>query len=1345
MLAAVVGMAMMILLALVMLLRKSWKVTAIGAAEDEGEEGAPPAAGSEVDYARIAGAFRQAKSSLRFLGEGDRYKTPLVLLMGAEGSRDPGFLKKTEGSGLEFHRDPMKEGLTLADGREFLFFDRGGVVLDVAGEPVLGSGGKHADDGSWRRIMSSLVEMRPKRPVDSIVLTVSGLELRDAVGNDTLRLALEDAARRVRDRLWDLQEKSGFRLPLYVLVTNCEVLDGFGETAAALAAPAFRGQILGWSSPYGVQVPYQSKWIDEAFGTVGDALRDLQMELFRAESQSEKVMLFPWSIGSIAEPLRTFLDQLLSPGARHEGTMTRGIYFCGKVEDRTAFAADLFAKKIFREAALAVPTSAMRMTRSRKARRLHIATAALALLMFAGLGFGFYQLEKRKNEVRPLLTEAEGDQRGIASMTLTGNPLNDAAKKILTDVAKIGFDKFGPVWLPATWFSRFDDDLDKAIARSFETIVLKAIYQDLDERAKAKILEATGHVGVSRVPSPAPAPDASVAEAVEPVENMPEFIRLKTFVNDLRDIEEQGKRFNRVVTFGDGDVESLGELVNYSFAGSLPEAFLEHNTAFRRAVKDFSLKSRFHPKEMYSKDASAAAKEQVDALYARLFDENLSQKRVDALAAAFDPESFRRLGAGAVDAANLRKLDSTIHSLQSDLSSPALEWAFRPTFNLGPQFNEVLSTMDRSEMFGPNPSKAYREDGTNKLLALQKRLAEPARLGFPILKLRAPSAPLMALSHETEVLHTALESFLGQPFAASEASQASQSLDARQAGACRPMPNERLEWDMAQLDESASIYHAYTEFRKSGLALFPPSFADTIDRTARQHTATQMAIHLAQAQRCKAIPPAVTSADREENVQLAAAMFESAAKAIHPQLDALQWLNATIPRNQIIRAQSTEAIRLLRSAEGLLQANGPFLPQTANFDWWDGKNAPAFTAWGTHDEGELAEYLDTTQARVKSVSDSYAAPALKWFDDFPNQLNPGPSKTGDAALVAQWQSISNDLRNFAAKKPANPPALLHDYIAIRAAKVTIGDCRVAELTAAEKETHGFFAEQLKTIAERLGARCRLVAAYSAASRYDELARLFNQRLAGRYPFSEQAPKPGDVEADPDDVRLFFARFDESKRLFAGVPDEAARGWFKPGRKFFDDMARVRLFFAPFLDAQKPVRLPEVNVEMQFRVMKEHEAGANEIIDWTLTIGNEKATSFTKSKKLPWRPGMPVRLDLRWAKNAPREPVLQSAQRNVSIEDGTVVYRYSNRWSLLTALADLRASSDDLPDSIDREPVTLAVNVLTKPVAGGDADPRHPTILFLRWSLSGSDGQPLDLPKFPSTAPPLLRMTAEAMP
>jgi type VI secretion system protein ImpL len=239
--------------------------------------------------------------------------------------------------------------------------------------------------------------------------------------------------------------------------------------------------------------------------------------------------------------------------------------------------------------------------------------------------------------------------------------------------------------------------------------------------------------------------------------------------------------------------------------------------------------------------------------------------------------------------------------------------------------------------------------------------------------------------------------------------------------------------------------------------------------------------------------------------------------------------------------------------------------------------------------------------------------------------------------------------------------------------------------------------------------------------------------------------PGDVEADPEDVRLFFARFDESKRLFAGVPDEAARGWFKPGRKFFDDMARVRLFFAPFLDAQKPVRLPEVNVEMQFRVMKEHEVGANEIIDWTLTLGNEKATPFTKSKKLPWRPGMPVRLDLRWAKNAPREPVLQSAQRNVSIEDGTVVYRYNNRWSLLTALADLRASSDDLPDSTDREPVTLAVNVLTKPVAGGEADPRHPTILFLRWSLSGSDGQPLDLPKFPSTAPPLLRTTAEAMP
>jgi type VI secretion system protein ImpL len=1350
-------LAMMILAALVMLLRKGFSEKPNTAAGQEEEAPAPSADVSTVDYAGIGSAFRKAKSVLRIRGEGNAYTTPLVLVIGAEGSRDAGFLKQTDGPGLTLHfSDPVKDGFAFADGREFLFFD-GGAVLDVAGEPVLGSDGKHGDDVAWRRIMRNLVEMRPKRPVDGVVLTVSCLELKDAARNEPLRLALAEAAAHVRDRLWDLQEKTGFRLPLYVLVTNCEVLDGFGETAAALP-PEERAQMLGWSSPYGTQLPYQSKWIDETFGAVREALSDLQMELFSAGPQSGQVMLFPWSFGVIADPLRTFLDQLFSPGARHEGAITRGIYFCGKVEKRTAFAAELFAQKIFQEAGLAVPSSAVRITRSRKAKAVHIATAAMAVLLFAGLGLGWLNLDQQRGKILPLLQAAKTDLSLPSSNVtprragdgasppdfpsdchaeLSANDLmlGDEATKILKLMSAIDFDDFGPRWLPAAWFSRFDKDLHSAIVSSFSAIVLNAVNYRLEARECSLINDLVTSIPANNY-SPATSvnlEDSSLNNApVEPVERTAELTALQTFVKKMREIEAQGVLFNRVATSRDGDVAALQSIIQFSFGQSLPEQFLRQTSAYQRAVKELSTQQRFDPKT-YAARAGEAAVLESKALFARLFGKNPCAWRVGIVAKAITPESLSQASQGQVSGEMFRWLDGTIHTLEGDLSSPATAWLFRQTFDLGPEFTEILSAIEASQMFEGTTARTIRKEGAGGLPALQRTLEAQTGLGFPVLKLRTDGTPLPELSDVTQGLHTALETFLGQRFVVRDATKT----DGLDTSIPRRDPGHYLVWDAAQLDEAMAVYRGYNEFRESGLKRLPPAFATILDQAAQQHTVTRMKVLLAKAERFEPIPPEINPAVSEENLRLEAMTFEESAKAIRTPLNTLQLLRATAARQEIIDATSAEAVRLLQATDKLLNANGLYLPKTGNFDWWNGNTAPALAAWGVHDNGELTEYLDTTRARVTTLSDSYAAPPLRWLAEF------APSHPPDPELVARWQSISNDLRNFAAKKPGNAPALLDNYINVRAATVTPADCRMADLTPAERPARGFFAAQLKFIASRLAAQCRVVADSKAAESYEELAGLFNQSLADRYPFSRKPPSAGDVEADPENVRRFFAHFDKSTADFAAVSDEAARTWFEPGRKFVRDMKRVRLFFAPFLEDKKALQ-PEVSVETQFRVLEDHEVGANEIIDWSLTLGKD-TTTRGKGKKLQWRPAMPVTLKLRWADDAPHVPTFLSATSNASIDKRSVVYQFTNRWSLLSALTALRASSDELPANADLQPVTLAMNVFTKPESGGEADPRHPAVVYVRLSLSGSDGKPLDLPAFPAIAPPLKRQTAEVSP
>src|SRR5204862_2740902 len=131
------------------------------------------------------------------------------------------------------------------------------------------------------------------------------------------------------------------------------------------------------------------------------------------------------------------------------------------------------------------------------------------------------------------------------------------------------------------------------------------------------------------------------------------------------------------------------------------------------------------------------------------------------------------------------------------------------------------------------------------------------------------------------------------------------------------------------------------------------------------------------------------------------------------------------------------------------------------------------------------------------------------------------------------------------------------------------------------------------------------------------------------------------------------------------------------RQFLGDMSAVRVFFAPFLDAQKPDLAPAYDVEAVFRTARQQEVDADQIIAWSLGVGNEVVTSRDKKPLLRWSVGKPVRLTLRWASDAPRVPVSSSA-RGVAVKDRTVVYEYNNQWALLTALEENAAPAEALP-------------------------------------------------------------------
>ena len=1319
-LAAVILLALLILIALVRLLWIERKKTAAPKPDADAAPAQPPH--SEA-LTKIGSAFRRARAELSRRGAGDRYSTALAVLLGAEGSRDPGFLHHTTGTAMQLHDDPVGAGLALAGGREFLFFERG-AVLDVAGEPVLGSDGEHADNGTWRRILRELVELRPKRPADAVVVTISYVDLSSAVANDAERLALAQRATRVRKRLWELEERCGFRLPLYVLVTSCQLIEGFDETCAALPEAA-RGQMLGWSSPYGISVPYQTTWIDETFRALRSDLADLQMELFRAGPQPPGVLLFPSALARIAEPLRTYLDHLLSPGARHDSSLTRGIYFCGTAQGKaTAFATDLFAKKIFHEVGLATPASGLRTTRSRRARALKLATAMTALAVAAALGFGWWTLRERHDVLADVLNTIH------AQMNVDDSQLDEAAVKLITQMPRLQFQHYSPLYLPASIVTGFDHKLYHALGRAFEEIVLKAAHHrltmaaaDLLEKKKAE-KDDTPVVETSQAAMGDPCLALTATLQSQPVEQMPAFARLKDFVDRLTELERQGARFNEIATVGSGDAETLDAIVQYAFEKKIPRAFRD-SPMFENAVRWMTTDARF---TLHEGEAQYYARRDVKALYAQVFEHSALEQRARMIASLVQPSqqtsAYRAPGVHCFET-----LDGAIQQLRTDLADPHSEWIFRPKLHLGAPFDEVLAAMRRSNVFGAKLAGEIREDGEKRLHELQRRLAATMTAGAPILKLHADGTPSTELSHTTQLLQGGVKRFLGEKFSAPQTNV----LSIRS-----PDVTERLTWDGAAIDNAAAIYREYADFRERGMKLFPanlpPDVTAAIERTAQHGTQRELHDALARAQRFERLPK--NAALTEEDLHAEAMTFEHSAKAIRSQLEALRSVGALPARMGVIAAMSAEAMRLLRALTASVEAASPYVPQS--FESWDGRTPPAPGGWGARDAGELAEYLDTTRNRI-AVASADAAPMLAWFADYGLPANPY-----DARIVRQWRSIAEDLSSFAAKKPGNGPALLEDYIAVRAAKLTPADCKAAELKSSEREARGYFADKLRVNEKRLLAQCESLAIDFVWKDYNELAQLFNSRLATRYPFNGRAPKKGDPEAHPDDVRRFFRAYDKLRPLLKNEGDDALANALAETRDFTGKMDEVRKFFAPFLEAKTPTLLPQLKVEPAFRIPIKGE-NTGEIIEWSLKVGNDVATQ-RKAAQLQWHPGEPVELRVRWATDAPRVPVLRGDESHASIDDRTVVYRYTNTWSLLTALTDLRSPIDDLPNGSDDQPVTLQLIVPTKPAEGGHPDLQHPSRVFLRVAISGLEGQPLDIPReFPDSAPMLNHAAAAVKP
>ncbi len=306
-----------------------------------------PAQNEEIDgfrnqLDRAAQWLRTSK--LAKLGGDVLYRLPWYLVLGPTGSGKSMLVGQSE---LDFpYTDPDrsmgKRGIEPTRNVD-VWIANEAVFVDTAGKISSGEGQKDA----WLQVLGQLKRVRREKPLDGLILAAD-ISAVLQMGEDQLK----ELSRRLRSRLDEATQQLGLSVPVYLIFTKCDLLDGFQEYFNDLNDEE-RQKVWGCTLK---REQYQSLQPHQEFEKEYDLLcrelvnRRLLRLTTRANERKEKIYSFPLQLALARNQLVDFVTFLFQPSTFRERPIFRGFYLTSAIQTRAAL--DLVADYMDRHAAI---------------------------------------------------------------------------------------------------------------------------------------------------------------------------------------------------------------------------------------------------------------------------------------------------------------------------------------------------------------------------------------------------------------------------------------------------------------------------------------------------------------------------------------------------------------------------------------------------------------------------------------------------------------------------------------------------------------------------------------------------------------------------------------------------------------------------------------------------------------------------------------------------------------------------------------------------------------------------------------------------------------------------------
>ncbi|UGB46755.1 type VI secretion system membrane subunit TssM [Frateuria edaphi] len=303
-----------------------------------GQGGPTPAGGGDNrgagEGAQLQGRFQEAVEMLRKRRRGNLYALPWYVVIGPPGSGKSTLLQN---SGLNFPLSERfgKEALRGVGGTrncDWWFTDEA-VFLDTAGRYTTQDSDRSADASAWGEFLKLLRRYRKRRPINGVIVAMSLSDL----------MVLDDAGRQehagaIRRRLDELSEHLRIGVPVYLVLTKCDLVAGFGEFFDDMN-PELRSQVWGVSFPLGKTMEGSAaKAFADEYRLLLDRLNTRTLDRLHAERDRGRraaVLSFPQQLAALGETARQFVEGVFAGHAYGTPPLLRGVYLTSGTQEGT--------------------------------------------------------------------------------------------------------------------------------------------------------------------------------------------------------------------------------------------------------------------------------------------------------------------------------------------------------------------------------------------------------------------------------------------------------------------------------------------------------------------------------------------------------------------------------------------------------------------------------------------------------------------------------------------------------------------------------------------------------------------------------------------------------------------------------------------------------------------------------------------------------------------------------------------------------------------------------------------------------------------------------------------------